>query len=432
MKHSVKISPERRKDKAGNLIGKNVPLFADIRFSGTRLFYFTGYRIDVDKFDTDKQEVCKNSIGSEGKRPVQYNLINKRLKVVKAALELYFQGTESASKQQVVDLLNDVCKKGDTPELEADETGFFQMFEKYRIVAKLSEGRKNHIKSTMNHWFKFEAARGLKITFEGITVDLLRDFEKYLKECNTKSTMKKKPVGRNTVRAILALTRTFWNFARKELKLQGIDIHYPFGADGYQIPGETYGQPIYITADERNILFGASITSERLQRVRDVFVFQCMIGARVGDLCKLTKANIQNNTITYIPRKTKEGKPVVVSVPLHPMALEILNRYDLPDGRLLPFIADQRYNYYLKELFSEVGINRIVTRINPTTGEPEQVPLSDIVSSHMARRAFVGNLYGKVDNGIISSMSGHVAGSKAFTRYYDVSKELQQEAISKL
>ena len=44
----------------------------------------------------------------------------------------------------------------------------------------------------------------------------------------------------------------------------------------------------------------------------------------------------------------------------------------------------------------------------------------------------MGNLYGKVDNGIISSMSGHVAGSKAFTRYYDVSKELQQDAINLL
>jgi integrase len=98
----------------------------------------------------------------------------------------------------------------------------------------------------------------------------------------------------------------------------------------------------------------------------------------------------------------------------------------------MPFISDQRYNINLKNLFRELKINRIVTRLNPTTGEPEQVPICDIVSSHMARRAFVGNLYGKVDNGIIGSMSGHVAGSKAFTRYYDVSKELQQDAISKL
>jgi integrase len=238
------------------------------------------------------------------------------------------------------------------------------------------------------------------------------------------------PKGKNTITAFLKITRAFWNFARKDLRQQNIEIGYPFGVDGYQIAGESYGQPIYITKEERNRLFTAELPSERLQKVRDIFVFQCLIAARVGDLCKLTKANIQNNVLSYIPRKTKDGKPVTVTVPLHNNAIEILSRYDIPDGRLLPFITDQRYNIYLKELFREVGINRIVTRLNPTTSEPEQVKICDIVSSHMARRAFVGNLYGKVDSGIISSMTGHIQGSKAFTRYYDVSPELQKEAIN--
>ncbi len=437
MKHSVKISPERRKDKAGNLIETNVPVFADIRFAGTRMFYFTGYRIDMDKFDIKAQQAKKNSIGTEGNRDVQYNIINSRFKKIRAALELFFQDVDSATKDQIKTLLDDVCSKAITPEPQPAGADFYSMFHHYHNVCKLSTGRKNRINSTINHWQRYEATRGLQISFEAITVDLLRDFEYYLRNESTRpqgrgTKLFHSPVGKNTAHVIIALTRTFWNFARKELKRKGTEIHYPFGSDGYQVPGETYGEPVYITADERNILFCATIESERLQRVRDIFVFQCLIGARVGDLCKLTKANIQNNTITYIPRKTKEGKPVNVSIPLHPKALEILSRYNLPDGRLLPFITDQRYNDYLKDLFREVGINRIVTRLNPTTGEPEQVLISDIVSSHMARRAFVGNLYGKVDNGIISSMSGHVAGSKAFTRYYDVSKELQQDAINKL
>ncbi|MFZ4414889.1 MAG: hypothetical protein ACOYOV_17515, partial [Bacteroidales bacterium] len=94
------------------------------------------------------------------------------------------------------------------------------------------------------------------------------------------------------------------------------------------------------------------------------------------------------------------------------------------------FITDQRYNEYLKELFEKVELTRTVTRQHPTTREPEQVRLCDIASSHMARRSFVGNMFGKIDSAIIASMSGHVANSKAFTRYYDVSKELQQQAIN--
>jgi integrase len=435
MKYNVKIAPERRKDKIGQIITKNVPLFADIRFSGTRIFYFTGYRIDIDKFNHESQEVKKNSIGLEGKRDVPYNDINRRLKAIKATLEIFFQNTDRATREQIIKILDNVCKNAFPIKTDTDNTGFFTLFEKYLNVFKFSYERKRQVKSIINHWQRYAASRRIKITFESLTVDLLRDFERYLKDESTKPKARNSEVmvishkGRNTIHKIMAMTRAFWNFAKNELKQQEIEISNPFGQDGYKIPGEVYGDPIYITKEERNILFNASLTSERLQRVRDLFVFQCLIGARVGDLCKLTKSNVQEGILTYIPRKTKDGKPVAVTIPLSSNAKEIVNRYDLPDGRLLPFITDQRYNDYLKELFKEVGITRKVTRLNPTTGEPEQVRLCDIASSHMARRAFIGNLYGKVDSGIISSMSGHIQGSKAFTRYYDVSIELQQKAI---
>jgi integrase len=299
-----------------------------------------------------------------------------------------------------------------------EDNSFFTMFQKY-IDVKVSESKKRIVKSVMKHWKDFDNS----VTFESITVEKLRMFQFWLENDSTH------PRGRNTVHSMLKTSRAFWNWAKTELKRQGIELSYPF-KDGFTLPGEEYGKPIYITIAERDVLFNAQLESEKLQKVRDIFVFQCLIGARVGDLCKLTKANIQNNILSYIPRKTKEGKPITVNVPLHPKAIEILNRYDIPGGALLPFITDQRYNDYIKDLFKEAKITRSVTRLNPTTGEPEQVRICDIASSHMARRAFVGNLYGKVDNGIIGSMSGHEPGSKSFTRYYDVSKELQEQAIN--
>lgn len=436
MKYNVKIAPERRKDKTGQIRIEDVPLFADIRFGGIRLFYFTGYRIDVEKFDTSTQRMKKNSAGREGSRKVQYNEINDRLSRIAAALTLHFQNRDSTTRQEVVDALDATIKKGKRQEQTVAVADFFSMFEHYIKVTNVSAIRKRNIQSIVNHWRAYEADRNITISFEAITPDLLRDFERYLKAGSPQYKSRKEggtpPKGINTVHKTLAMTRAFMNFARVELKQQGINIKYPFGRGGYLIPGEVYGTPIYITSDERDKLFNAELASERLQQVRDIFVFQCLIGARVGDLCKLTKANIQDGAITYIPRKTKDGKPVNITIPLHPKAMEIIDRYNMPDGSLLPFITDQRYNVYLKELFREVGINRIVTRMNPTTGQEEQVKICDIASSHMARRTFVGNLYGKVDNGIIGSMTGHTPGSKAFSRYYDVSKDLQKDAISKL
>lgn len=427
MKYNVKIRTEQRKDANGTLITSNVPLFADVTFSGTRMFYFTGHRIDVDRFNPDTEEVRKNSTGREGAIIVQYNEINNRLRDIKASLRLFFQSRNNATKDEIKQLLNTVCNKAvkDPNDLQ-DSNSFFNVFEYYVREVKISDGRKRSFKSTIKHWSEYEKARGIKLTLQNITPELMRDFERYLRTEGTK------PKGNNTIHNIMAMTRAFMNFAKSNLKNTGVKVSYPFGEDGYQVPGEVYGTPIYITRNERDMLYNLRIDNLRLRAIRDIFVFHCLIGCRVGDLKKLTFANIQNGILTYIPTKTKDESPAPVRIPLHTQALEILSRYDLPDGRLLPFVADQNYNDYIKELFELAGLTRIVTRLNPTTGTPEQVRLCDIASSHIARKTFVGNLYGKVDNDIIGSMSGHIPGSKAFARYHDVSEQLQLDAINLL
>jgi integrase len=153
------------------------------------------------------------------------------------------------------------------------------------------------------------------------------------------------------------------------------------------------------------------------------------VGARVGDLFNFTKSNVNNGTLTYIARKTKDKKPVTISIPLTEVAKAIINKYDLPDGRLLLFRSSIKYNEYLKDLFEKVELTRIVTRLNPTTREPENVRICDIASSHMARRTFIGNKYGKISDGVITSMTGHVSDSRSLVRYYDVSEELKRKAL---
>jgi len=423
MKHSLIFSPEKRKDKNGQLISTNVPIFADIRFSGTRIFYFTGYRIDVNwenkeksKWNFDAHQVRKNSSAIEGKKSYQYTIVNGRLTKIADTLYELFKGIPD--KRTIIEELDKACLKSEAPKISLKQLDFFPMWDKYSEESNFSPGRKRHIKSAKNHWKKFDK----RITFKDFNSDTLKAFEKYL------LNDKKHPRGINTAHAIIKLTRAFWNYCKQDFLEKGTTLHYPF--ENYDIPTEVYTKPIYITKEERDILYNFQPETDSLIKVRDIFVFQCLVGARVGDLCKLTKSNIDNGTLSYIPRKTKDDKPVVVTVPLSTKALEILSRYSLPDGRLLPFISDQKYNKYLKDLFEKAELTRMITRLNPTTRKEEQVRLCDIASSHMARRAFIGNLYGKVDSGIISSMSGHIQGSKAFTRYYDVSKELQQQAIN--
>lgn len=73
----------------------------------------------------------------------------------------------------------------------------------------------------------------------------------------------------------------------------------------------------------------------------------------------------------------------------------------------------------------------MVTILNPTTGKEEKRPINEVASSHMARRTFIGNLYKKVkDPNLVSSLSGHTEGSKAFARYREIDDEIKKEVVS--
>ncbi len=417
MKFNVSFRLEQRKDKDGILIEKNVPVFADITFNSQRLWYYTGYRVYRANFDNEKQQARKNSSGKQGTRTASYSEINRRLDRIKSELEIFFQDTKKPTKQQVIELLDDVCKKAEKQPVQRD---FFTMFNSYIDHSDFSPLRKKGVGTTLNHWQEFSKTNNFQPNFENITPEILSKFRDYIKDGRS----------RNTVHKQLSTTRAFWNHAIKIFRSEGTEIPYPFR--DFKLTGETYGEPIFLTSDERNKLFFADLESERLKRVRDVFVFQCLTGCRVGDLVQLTKSNVHNNQLTYIPGKTAKKTPKPVTIPLHDHAIEIIKRYDQPDGKLLPFITGQKYNVYLKELFESVNLTRPVQRLDTATGKTEIIPISEIASSHIARRTFVGNLFGKVDRDVISSMSGHTPNSRAFARYYTVQDEHKKQAINKL
>ena len=196
-----------------------------------------------------------------------------------------------------------------------------------------------------------------------------------------------------------------------------------------------YGTPYYITIEERNQLYNFDFSDNPdLARQRDIFVFQCLIGCRVSDLWAMTKSNLVNGAIEYIPRKTKEGRAITVRVPLNAIATEIVERYkDYDKVKLFKLTTQQQYNRDIKTMFRLSGLNRIVTVINPTTREEEQRPICDIASSHLARRCFVGNLYKKVkDPNLIGKLSGHKEGSRAFSRYREIDEETSRELVTML
>ena len=330
---------------------------------------------------------------------------------------------------------------------------FFDTFEHFVSIQKISISRIRHYNVIIRALKRFAIYSAQEVSFATLSSDLLRKFSKFLenehkfvvegkdgKPCIKDPLYKKayksvpecrfpKQRGQNSIIGTMSRLHTFVRWAIK----RGYMNRDPY--DDYVIGTAIYGTPFYLTKEERNQLYQAKFPDNPgLDVQRDIFVFQCFIGCRVGDLMKMTKANIINGAIEYVPRKTKEGRPYTVRVPLSPTALEILERYkDQPDGRLLPFICEQDYNRDIKKMIKLAGIDRVVTTLNTITREEEKHPIWEVASSHMARRVLVGNLYKEVkDPNLIAKISGHVENSRAFSRYRDIDEEMAKEVILKL
>lgn len=316
-------------------------------------------------------------------------------------------------------------------------------FDAYIDTHKFSDHRRRQNRVIWRTLKRFELYKGLSFTFDNITADTLRDFERFLVEEHKMVDQKKyqkvlnaipesrtpKPRGQNTINDFMLRLRSFYIWANDN----GMTTNNPFRH--HKINECVYGTPYYITIDERNHLYQFDFgDNPDLARQRDIFVFQCLIGCRVSDLWAMTKSNLVNGAVEYIPRKTKEGRAITVRVPLNAIATEIIERYkDYQGATLFPFTSQQQYNRDIKLMFKLSGLTRIVTVINPTTREEEQRPICDIASSHLARRCFVGNLYKKVkDPNLIGKLSGHKEGSRAFSRYREIDEETSRELVTML
>ena len=86
--------------------------------------------------------------------------------------------------------------------------------------------------------------------------------------------------------------------------------------------------PIYLTLDNVHKIYTADLSeAPHLAIQRDIFVFQCNIGCRIGDLLCLKKRDVINGAIEYIPTKTIKENARAVEVTLNSVAQEIVDRY---------------------------------------------------------------------------------------------------------
>ncbi|MDD3196258.1 MAG: site-specific integrase [Paludibacter sp.] len=120
----------------------------------------------------------------------------------------------------------------------------------------------------------------------------------------------------------------------------------------------------YLTEDEIKKILTLDLVSERLEHVRDLFIFSCFCGLAYVDVAGLRKEHIRKSfdgNLWIMTKRVKTGTNV--NVPLLDIPKMILDKYKgkLPNGKILPVISNQKLNSYLKEIADLAGIKKNLT-----------------------------------------------------------------------
>ena len=173
-----------------------------------------------------------------------------------------------------------------------------------------------------------------------------------------------------------------------------------------------------LTKSELTALIQTDMIFDRLEKMRDVFVFACFTGLAHCDVAGLTKENIITDEAGQVWLKTHRQKTSeVVDIPLLEIPQLIIKKYQGMkelNGKLLPTLTNSCSNLYLKEVAVRCGINKTLT-------------------FHMARHTFATTV--TLSNGVpiesVAKMLGH-RNIRTTQIYAKIIKDKLAEDMSKL
>ena len=123
---------------------------------------------------------------------------------------------------------------------------------------------------------------------------------------------------------------------------------------GYKI-GRKYREVRFLTEEEVQRIKAKEMPNERLERVKDLFLFQCFSSLSFVDMALLEPKDFHSNEEgTLYLRKNRKKTGVEFFVVLLPEAVAIARKYHFR----LPLISNQCYNNYLKEIGTLCNIDK--------------------------------------------------------------------------
>ena len=422
IKRNIIFTLESRK-KDGVLIVENVPIRMRVNFASKRIEFTTGYRIDAEKWDTDKQRVrngCTNKLKQSASE------INDSLLGYYTEVQEIFKKFEveeiMPTPEQIKEAFNALHKPiEEVKPRKSTPNAFYKVFDEFVRDC----GRQNDW--TDSTYEKFAAVKNHLMNFrDGLTFDFfdekgLNDYVTYLRDV--------KEMRNSTIGKQLSFLKWFLRWAFKK------GVHQNNAYDSYKPKlKSTQKKIIFLTWEELNKLreFEIPAAKQALDRVRDVFLFQCFTGLRYSDVFNLRRSDIKGDHIEVTTVKTSDS--LIIELNKHSKA--ILDKYKdvaFEDDKVLPVITNQKMNDYLKELAELAGIDEPVRQTYYRGNEriDEVTPKYALLGTHAGRRTFICNALALgIPPQVVMKWTGH-SDYKAMKPYIDIADDIKANAMSK-
>ena len=371
---------------------------------GKKLIYSTGETINPNEWDFENR--MPNDLKGRSARSGKHRAINIQLNRYSGfyikIMSLYIHSDQEITTESIRNEFDKEFKKTKTGSRD-----FFVVYDKF-MTEKINDktDKANSISTIKRYEYNkkllqdFEESKDVKLNFNQIDKKFYNTFINYCTNTKNHST--------NTLSRNIGLFKTFMNWAVLNRYTYKLDFQ-EFKNIKKEITDE-----VALSKEQVVEIFNFDFSNnQRLERVRDLFVFGCFTGMRYSNYSKIKKNDIIDSHIKV--RDVKDNRKQL-NIPLNDYSSYLLKKYDYR----LPEISNQKFNEYIKEVIKIVGYTENIKKTSKLGNEIiETVTLFyERISSHTARRSFITIMKtDKIPDKIIMGFTGHKS-LEVFNQYY--------------
>jgi integrase len=276
----------------------------------------------------------------------------------------------------------------------------------------LAKGTITKYKTTLHKLKEFENRFKIKLKFTDLDLTFYDRFVNFLSQ--------EQKINLGTIGNYIGTIKTI----ARDAKLKGLPVHPHIEHPNFFVPKVT-ADSVYLKDEEINKIYNHDYKGvERLENARDLFIIGLRTGLRISDFLRLKTTDIIDGYIEIETKKTGQ----FVTIPLHPQVKEILEKHN----GFPRMISNQKFNLHIKDVCEEAGFTHKVegSKMNKKTKRKEkgEYAFHELVTSHVCRRSFASNLYGKLDNLTIMAITGHQTETQ-FLKYIKITKKEKAEKL---